>query len=192
MVLMKPLIITSLGLFLLIGCKKSNDTSTVQPVVPNDILYTPLNPNVFIGYDSSSQKTLWDVDINHDSINDFAFYPFYFYLDPDTVHPIGRLFYIHSYGSNTIYGGNFKFLNKDDTISNNCTWRPDFELYEPHAPDQCPSDTCKYLGLKIIKNTDYYFGWIELDFDLKNLVVRVRSYAVQQKPGISIKAGQIN
>jgi len=179
-------------LFLLLGCKKSENTNI--KIAENDIIYTEVNPQILIGYDTVVQHNEWYFDLNHDSLNDFLFAATYSYLWPDTIHPLGRYFVlwpsINNWDSNFIYGIYLRLLEKDYIISDTCTPHTEF-MFEGFS-SACKSDTCKYIGLSFIKNKKKYYGWIKLDWNATNQVVTVRSFAVRKSPGIPIRTGQIN
>jgi len=189
---MKTYITIFLSLFFLWGCKKT-DNDNIR-IAESDIIYTEVNPNIKIGYDTTTQKSWLHVDLNHDSINDFVISAGYAYVYPDTIHPLGRYFVlgpsINNWDSNFVYGIYLKLLKKDYIISDSLTPHNEF-MFEGFS-STCMSDTCGYIGLSLIKNKKKYYGWIELDWNTTNQVVTVRSFAVRKSPGILIRTGQIN
>jgi len=74
------------------------------------------------------------------------------------------------------------FVHHDKFIFLYSVANPYFREVEP--------DTCKYLGLSILKDNNRYYGWIELDWKESLKFIRIRSYAIQKYPDSLICAGQ--
>lgn len=49
----------------------------------------------------------------------------------------------------------------------------------------------KYIGVRVKKNGNYYYGWIRMDVDATPTFVKIKDYCVKTSPNSAISAGQM-
>lgn len=82
-------------------------------------------------------------------------------------------------------------LSKDELINENSSvW---YNSYSSTVimSNNWKGKTDKYLGLRIKKNGQLYYGWAKLTIPLDESYVIVQEYAYQDSPGVGLKAGEI-
>ena len=172
------------------GCKKNDNESG------SEITYTDLNPDIFIGTNGIPEQGQWELDLNNDSKKDFLFFAGVVMPNPGVAIGEVREVYIHD--SNSVLGTDpscaKRLLENGRIIPDTCFVYHDkfIFLYSVAGPYfwEVEPDTCKYLGLSILKDNKRYYGWIELDWNVSLKFIRIRSYAIQKYPDSLICAGQ--
>jgi hypothetical protein len=189
----------------------------VQIASTDDVRYTDVNPDVSRSTPLKLGASVYNVDVNNDGISDFQIgigegtrtCP---ESDCGTYFPIFAVT-VSSFGNNQLLdmwiGGSDAYpraLNLDDAIQETSpSWvSGSFVQIMRNSVAQC-GPACglasykglwtsgdHYLGVKIIKNSKSYFGWIRLDVNvtLSGASFILKDYAIRNLPNVGILAGQ--
>jgi len=179
------------------SCRKA----TEPPSSKLNFISTEVLPNVLIGYDSPT-ISVYKIDVNNDTIDDFQIGALWNETITNGHIRFGHTFSITSLDSNKVLGSTKPLeYPQNEVLKSNYlldftrrVWTNDFNFFfnAINTYVACQSDSSKYLGLMVKKMNQKYLGWIKLDWDLSNQVLKVKSFAITKKSDIIIYTGQLN
>ena len=152
------------------------------------IIYTDINPDSTFIASLQDPWAMYQLDLNNDGSQDFTITHF---------HPSANLFIVEmncsQYGECEVLtdaNGIPKALNKNDLIdAQQSSWYNSY-ANAMHMSDNWKGMSDKILGLRILKNSNWYYGWTRLDVPADETFFTIKDYAYQSSPGLGLKAGE--
>ena len=173
-----------------LAMKNRSDAQIIYTDVPDTAIY----PAVFTG-------NHYALDLNNDGQVDFNF-EFWKYSAAATSSFI-RSFSLYGYQQfgNHIEGtdNNAAALHENDVIDANRPWishsavmgQFHSTISSLSATGNWINVTNRYLGLRLIENTDTLYGWLRMDVNIQDSMV-IKDFAYNTIPGEQILAGEID
>jgi hypothetical protein len=181
---------------------KTNGTATTNTPSSSKIVYTDVNPDITIsatlGSLYGSRAAYYNVDLDKNGINDFEF-EVYALKPRNEAGGFGAGVLImpalsRSGNEVAIDSGHVVVLDSLAVIdSSSATWLSGTSRLT--VPDKNWNPDTAYLGLKLIKGSNIYYGWIRLSnvyatFPFLKSAMTIMDYAYNSIPNQPILAGQ--
>jgi hypothetical protein len=194
---------------------KTNDALTANAAAGSKIIYTDVNPDSTVychTFNTSRNLTMtkyYNLDLNNDGISDFVF-QIYYRSTLFSNSSVGYVLVSPATGSVDEVANSNKYPSALDTLTviggSHSKWSGVANQTLEHFNYDCNGTACtgtsfgnwtagavKYLGLKLVKSENIYYGWVRL----KVIAVQfgseltVMDYAYNSAPNKPILAGQM-
>jgi len=161
------------------------------------IVYTDIDPDTTLIGSTSSPFHYYYMDLNHDSVDDIRFAHF----APSSSWINAEVYCV--YGNNQdemilTSSGYPLALNQGMNIgSSSGTWTNTVSgstnsalfLNANGSGGNWIGVTNKYIGLRVMIGSNYYYGWARLDVPANAASMTIKDYAIQTTPNLAINAG---
>jgi len=203
-----PFIIVALCYIYLISCQKEANRATSAKIIYNDII-----PDTIVA--SINTPPIYNLDLNKDGVYDFRFkYTLIFPVECRPSGGYGSKIYIEVEPANNSFNEILNVIysapNFPDTVpaaldtlivigSVSEKWLSSPSQVLRYANSCCCDrgdyffdNNDKYLGLKLVKGSQVFYGWVRLNGNLgwNGTPILLKDYAYNSSPNESILAGQ--